>query len=232
MSATWNLRMNPSKYETIVFRVSARTVIKAKRVKTENFTITTFNPDTEEPVTIPIKDSVKPILTYGAPVLWNLGAAQMKKLRKLERACLRVALRSYKSTESNYTHNVKNTDLYNEAKIPRIDNFWPKLTRDYFPKLKSIDNELIQRLCESNPARVKENSQTGFLQPQAFTVLKQQGVIQDHFNIPVLYHKSSHMSDKKILWSKSQNYIGLKYSKMIPDLDKNSFYRRTGTHPR
>ncbi|CAG5072128.1 Protein of unknown function, partial [Cotesia congregata] len=140
--------MNPSKCETIVFRVPARTVTKTKRVKIENFTICTFNPDTKAPVTIPTKGS-----------------------------------------------------------------------------LKSIDNSLIQRLSVVISVQVKENAQTGYLQPQDFTVLDRQGVIQDHFNMPVIYHKSRHMSDKKILWSENQNYTELKYSKAIPDLDKNNFYR-------
>lgn len=51
--------------------------------------------------------SVRSLLTYAAPVWWNLGAAQMEKLRVFERTCLRAALGKFRSAHSKYKHTCK-----------------------------------------------------------------------------------------------------------------------------
>ncbi|CAG5096893.1 Similar to jockey\pol: RNA-directed DNA polymerase from mobile element jockey (Drosophila funebris), partial [Cotesia congregata] len=133
---------------------------------------------------------VRPLLTYAAPVCWNIGAAHMEKLRMFERSCLRTALVDKQGRE-----RVSNKELYNAAKIPRIDNHRIKLTRDYYSKLNIINNELIKKLKYVN-GDILTNAQKGLLQPQAFTTLDKLGIIQDSMNIPILYHKSRHKSNK------------------------------------
>lgn len=56
---TWNLRINPSKCETILFRQPSRLISDKKRKEAEEFSITTFKPDSREPATIPTKKTVK-----------------------------------------------------------------------------------------------------------------------------------------------------------------------------
>ena len=55
----------------------------------------------------------------------------MEKLRIFERNCLRACLKMYKTSESNYESHYPNKKLYDNANIPRIDNFILKLNRDH-----------------------------------------------------------------------------------------------------
>lgn len=74
---------------------------------------------------------IRPIITYAAPIWWNMNAARRERIRKFERNCLRAALHIYRKIDS--THFINNKTLYNLADIPRIDNHILKLTRDYSP---------------------------------------------------------------------------------------------------
>lgn len=132
--STWNLRVNPEKCVSILWRQPSRQISKKKRKQAEDFQITTHKPGTNEPAIIPTQKSVKylgiqldyltrctehvdtqiikarntnkalfrllhnkyisnrariicyqllirPLLTYAIPIWWNLGAAQMEKMR-------------------------------------------------------------------------------------------------------------------------------------------------------
>lgn len=45
---------------------------------------------------------IRPIITYAAPIWWNTNHTMMKKLRKLERQCLRVYLSMYRCAHSDF----------------------------------------------------------------------------------------------------------------------------------
>lgn len=47
---------------------------------------------------------IRPLLTYGIEILWNLGAHQAECLRVFERNCLRTCLFLYRSQHSNFQH--------------------------------------------------------------------------------------------------------------------------------
>lgn len=82
---------------------------------------------------------VRPILTHGCLVWYNVGPTIMEKLRAFERKCLRACTGLYRSEETNY----------NAANIPRLDNFIIKLTRDYLIISSSIypnDEYYIKKL--------------------------------------------------------------------------------------
>lgn len=86
---------------------------------------------------------IRPLLTYGAEILWNLGAFQAERLRSFEKTCLRTSLFLYRSESSDLQRQVSNEFLYNIANIPRIDNFMLRLARNYYAKTKFIDNDTI-----------------------------------------------------------------------------------------
>lgn len=75
---------------------------------------------------------IRPIITYGCSIWFNVSASLMEKNRLFERKCLRACLNMYRSEQSDYTEYISNLKLiYNEAKIPRVDNFIINLIRDF-----------------------------------------------------------------------------------------------------
>ncbi|XP_015438037.1 PREDICTED: RNA-directed DNA polymerase from mobile element jockey-like, partial [Dufourea novaeangliae] len=80
------------------------------------------------------KTLIRPILTYGCQIWFNIFAGTMEKLRVFERKCIRACLGKYRSPESNYTKLISNYKLYEEAMLVRIDFFMVKLIRDHWSK--------------------------------------------------------------------------------------------------
>lgn len=81
---------------------------------------------------------VRPIITYGCPIWYNISASLMEKIRIFERTCLRACLNMNRSAESDYTKYIRNEILYNKANTPRIDNFMVALTREHFLQASKI----------------------------------------------------------------------------------------------
>ena len=72
---------------------------------------------------------VRPILTYAAPIWWNISASCMEKFRRFERSCLRTAVNLYRNESGERT--ISNAVLYNKAQIPRIYCFILKEVGDH-----------------------------------------------------------------------------------------------------
>ena len=51
---------------------------------------------------------IRPILTYGCSIWFNISASLMEKIRLFERKCLRTCLNSYRKPESHYKHYISN----------------------------------------------------------------------------------------------------------------------------
>ncbi|KAK2580360.1 hypothetical protein KPH14_010604 [Odynerus spinipes] len=171
---------------------------------------------------------IRPILTYVAPVLWNLGAAEAENLRKFERNSLRTVLFLHRSYESQFLHRVSNTILYNKANITRIDNFIIKLTRDYFASTQSSYNDSIKGFSTPDPILTSTTINTGYIQPEAFILHDRLGIIQDYMNIPILMHWKRHSANNRIppsyahMMQNTQNFI---YNTTIPNRDKSDIQR-------
>lgn len=79
--------------------------------------------------------------------------------------------------------------LYSKARIPRIDNFMVKLTREYFVKAKHIKNSITNtQLIKIDHQLTNNNKAYGLLSPEAFLTLDHQGLIQNEKNVPIIYH--------------------------------------------
>lgn len=174
---------------------------------------------------------VRPLLTYATPILWNTGPTIIEMMRKFERGCIRACLRAHRTPESNYKKRTKNEVIYNKANIPRIDNFMLKLTRSYFSNIEKTNNTSIKNLMETNDELTNEMMLSGYLPPEAFTHCDKIGVIQDHNNVPIIYHKKRHSTNKKINSNLEEyNYNLLTYSIAIPNRDKNDMDRLTNKY--
>jgi len=87
---------------------------------------------------------IRPILSYGSAVWFNISPSYMKRLRRCERKILRSCLHMLGSPSRNYLKYYSNLELYNAAKIIRIDNQLINLTRLYILRcLNTPDNPLI-----------------------------------------------------------------------------------------
>ena len=75
---------------------------------------------------------IRPILTYGCPIWFNISPSDMERLRIFERNCLRKCLGKTRSMETDFKHLISNQKIYNEANINRIDIFIIKLIRDHY----------------------------------------------------------------------------------------------------
>lgn len=124
--------------------------------------------------------------------------------------------------ETQFTESYNNQSLYEAAKIPRINNFMIKLTRDYYGQLPKIDNSIIKDLAKMN-TDLNRATEKGYLQPQAFIELDKLGL--NDLNIPTIYHRSRHKANKAITLDTAKESENLKYSRAIPLRDSNDFHR-------
>ena len=124
---------------------------------------------------------IRPIITYGCPIWFNVSASTMEKIRVFERKCLRACLSQYRSAETNYFYYISNKKIYNKAKVPRIDNFILKIIRNHFASTRSVmTNGLIQRLTYPSPLYVVKTLTSGHIPPEAFLYLDEKGFIQNN----------------------------------------------------
>ncbi|KAK0174138.1 hypothetical protein PV328_007247 [Microctonus aethiopoides] len=102
-------------------------------------------------------------------------------------------------------------------------------TRDYYNNLNSIDNDGIHLISKPDESLARLAAIKGRPRPQNFIFHDQRGVIQDEWNIPILYHWGRHRFNKKIPTplEMEKNQGNLKYSKVIPNRDINDNIRLT-----
>lgn len=168
---------------------------------------------------------IRPIITYGCSIWYYISASLMEVIRIFERKCLRSCLSLFRTAESDYTKHFTNQILYNEAKIPRIDNFMIDLIRDNFLKASKLwQNSLIFAAFYPNDLYYQNTLNTRYISPEAFLFLDHNGYIQDNNDIPIIYHYSRHNNIKKITYMPhsdgKDSSISWKYDMPIPDVSK------------
>jgi len=117
---------------------------------------------------------IRPIITYGCPIWYNISAALVEKIQIFERKCLRACLSMYRSAHTDYTEYINNLKLYNSANIPRIDNYIINLIREHYLQASKIKiNSLIHCAIYPNPLYHERTLNSGFIPPEAFLYLDQ-----------------------------------------------------------
>lgn len=147
---------------------------------------------------------VRSILTYAAPIWWNMNSSLMERLKRLERDCLRRCLGINRTSASNFKKRISNHKLYNTANIPRVDTLIIQITRDYFQKNTKSTNPLIYNNSIMSTEEWNNNKLSGYIPPPGFTKCDAYGLIQTPNNIPSIYHRSRHCKNKKIDWTKDE----------------------------
>lgn len=276
--ASWNLKLNPTKYETILFRKPLEPLSTINRKGYKNFQLKTNIPGSNTLMTIPHKNNVRYLgyqldyllrnnthidfqlkiartalqansrIFYSShltpktktilyqllirpvirPIWWNCNHPTMEKIQVFESRCLRACLRMYRSHQSNFRRHINNSTIYNEANISRIDTFLIKLIRNYFSKLPTVQNNILQPLAKIDPAFARRQLSIGYVSPQSFMYCDDKGFIQDANNTPIIYHWRRNRADKRIAVNMPdagsyQNF--LRYSLALPRIDKDDFSR-------
>jgi hypothetical protein len=85
---------------------------------------------------------LRPSLSYGFPAWFNIPPAQMERLRLIERKCLRQVTGLTRKDDGYY---VNNQELYNKAKLRRIDNFMVSNAIKFVNTLHTMDNSIVQQ---------------------------------------------------------------------------------------
>lgn len=142
---------------------------------------------------------IRPIITYGCPIWYNVSASLMEKIRQLERRCLRACTHLNRSKESDYTKYISNKKLYDKANISRIDTFIIYLTREHFLQASTVThNSLIYAALYPNPMYYEKTLSTGNIPPEGFLYLDNKGYIQDCNGVPLIYHYARHNNNKRL----------------------------------
>lgn len=130
---------------------------------------------------------VRPILTYGCPIWYNVSPHIMEKMRKFERKCLKACTRVYRNERYNFKRFESCKRLCEDAEIPRLDSHLIKLVRDYFANIPEIcNNDLIRGSIYPNDEYYKNSLLSGHLPPEAFIFLDKTSRIMDKNNIPTI----------------------------------------------
>lgn len=142
---------------------------------------------------------IRPILTYGCPIWFNVSPSYMERFRKFERKCIRSCTSQYRSANSNYIKYISNTKLYNSSNIIRIDNFIIKIIRNHILKsTQCYENNLIMAPYYTNDGYIENSLKTGFVPPEAFLFLDKKGIIQNSIGIPIFYHLNRRANIKAV----------------------------------
>lgn len=90
------------------------------------------------------KQLIRPQLTYGFPLWFNISPAQMNQLKIFETKCLRQCI-SFKRTPTNFKF-ISNKSLYEKTKIMPIDEYNYTLMQKFMNQLENIPNSNIELL--------------------------------------------------------------------------------------
>lgn len=167
---------------------------------------------------------IRPILTYGCPIWYNISPSYMEKIRLFERKCLRSCTSLFRSPQSNYVKFISNKKLYNKSNIIRIDNFIINLIRNNILRCTScIENNLIMAPYYTSENYISKALLNGFGPPEAFLYLDKLKIIQNENGIPIFYHNYRRATTKAVICNTTNN--NNRYDKSISNRDLCSLQR-------
>lgn len=175
---------------------------------------------------------IRPILTYGCQIWFNVSPSYMEKIRIFERKCLRACTSLFRSPNSDFIKYISNKKLYNTAKAIRIDNFIIHLIRNHISKsVNCIENNLIMAPYYVSGEYIHKTLQNGYVPPEAFLYLDSQGFIQNEIGIPILYHIYRRATEKAIrcnqLTTENKRFdtsLYLKDKNMLPNINRKKYW--------
>lgn len=81
----------------------------------------------------------------------------------------------------------------------KIKSLIIKLNRDYFNNLKKTNNSELKKVNSMVPVKAEKYNKSGYMFPHMFMYYDSLDLIQDYNNLPIIYHHSHRINDKRIL---------------------------------
>lgn len=164
---------------------------------------------------------VRPILTYGCPIWFNVSPSYMEKVRLFERKCLRACTSMYKNPRSDFRKFYSNQRLYKAADIIRIDNFVIGLIRKHIDRCSQCtEYNLIMAPFYTDENYIKRSIVKGNVPPESFVFLDRYKYIQNTDGIPIFYHLYRRATDKIIDYDRN-DLQNVRFDMAISEKDKN-----------
>lgn len=167
---------------------------------------------------------IRPLITYAAPMLWNMGPWVMEKYRRLERSALRSCISMHRKAETGYHERISNAKIYNTANITRVDCFYLKLCRNYFASFLNINNPIMEQLACPDDITCESHCRSGYVTPEMFIYCDRQGLLQNEMNVPIIYHENRHCFNKQIKLN-HHDFERPIHSTALPKIDINDKHR-------
>lgn len=131
------------------------------------------------------KQLLRPILTYGFPIWFDISSSQMEKIRLLERKLLRII--THTSRKDNSFLFINNNKLYAKAKVERIDRL---LVRNNIRFFNRMTHEQIQLLSDDNIVNEHfTNDAYKYKSPFYFRYLTNNNLLYDNSGRLTYYHR-------------------------------------------
>lgn len=139
------------------------------------------------------KQLIRPLITYGFPIWFNITSSQMETLRRIERRCLRQCL-SLKRNQNNFKYT-RNSTLYADTNIVRIDKFMFTQYEKFMEQLPHVNNEKINRIynfatnTSNNTYYTNCIKSKRYLPPSGLNYYKNKGIIYGVNDELIFYHR-------------------------------------------
>lgn len=165
---------------------------------------------------------VRPILTYGCPIWYNISPHYMEKLRIFERKCLRTCLNKRFRVINEVVKYYKNKETYDLANIHRVDVQILRQTRKHIQRsAENRSNSIIFGPFYPMNEYYRKCITVGNVPPEAFTYLDQECYLFCSDFIPIIYHISRKISDKTFQYNKeSLALASMKYCTQFSNRDR------------
>lgn len=169
------------------------------------------------------KSLIRPIITYGAPIWFNINASNMEKLRIFERKCIRACTSQYRQNQDRMKY-ISNKNLYNSVKLPRIDMFILNLIRKHIQRsTMNLDNSMIYAPYLTDDNEIIYAMEKGILPPESFVFMDKNQLLQLNDGTPIIYHINRRPNKKTISLEEINNPEMLRFDKNISTYDIRKF---------
>ncbi|XP_017481195.1 PREDICTED: RNA-directed DNA polymerase from mobile element jockey-like [Rhagoletis zephyria] len=153
------------------------------------------------------KQIIRPIISYGHPIWFNISSSQMERLRRFERYILRLCsgLNRQPYRTGTFRKRVSNKVLYKKCGISRIDSFLIKSSYRFVERMAYMQNELINKYL-SKQTEISLPITERYLSPIYLKILKNNLMLHKN-NKTIYYHrryKSYNFNDDNLVYNTDQ----------------------------
>lgn len=92
---------------------------------------------------------IRPVMTYACPIFDNAAKTHLRKIQVVQNSILRMAL------NVNWKSYISNQKIHEESKVPLIEDFHRKLTRQFYENCSNNSNALINSLGNYNSDQIE-----------------------------------------------------------------------------